>query len=163
MQKGVSPLLAAVFTVAMAITLAAFVGGWLTNFSSERSERLENTTKSQLECQFADIFIRNATYNCSSDCAAGVAHNLTVTVVNSGKLKVALNNLVVENSTGDIFTFGINSTAIDVGSVATIESVHNTSCSGINRTVEKIIINSPTCPTTAYDSIDGDQVVFLSC
>lgn len=163
MQKAISPLVSSVLIAAIVVAVSAIVGGWLTQYSGDQSDTLKEKTKSQLSCQFADLYIRNATYNCTLDCSDGVSHSTRVTIVNSGKIKLFVNSIVVQNTTGSIFKLEVNDTYIDPGSTVTVTNVSTQTCNGINRSIEKIIINSPTCPNTAYDSLRGSDVNFLSC
>ena len=143
--------------------VSTFVGGWLSSYSSQQSDILKNNTQSQLGCQFADLYIRNASYNCSLDCSLGTLHNLTLSIANSGKIRLLIDTVSIQNTTGSLFELEIGSRYIDVGQTITLGNVSTQSCYGINNTIEKVIVSSPTCPNTAYDSLSGSQVNFLSC
>ena len=67
-MKGVSSMIAAVLLVLITIVASVFLSGWLTSTSSAQAERIKNNTNTQLQCQFADMYIkklhnRNAAYN----------------------------------------------------------------------------------------------------
>jgi len=63
-MKGVSSLLAAVLLVLITIVASVFLSGWLSTTSSTQAERIRNNTNTQLQCQFADMYIKNVTYSC---------------------------------------------------------------------------------------------------
>ena len=87
-SKGISPLIAAVFLVIMTVVASTLLSGWLSSTASFQSSQIRNNTVTQLQCQYADIYIKNATYNCGLNCTTGTQHTTTVTVVNSGKKSI---------------------------------------------------------------------------
>jgi hypothetical protein len=162
-MRGVSTLFSAVIMTAIALSLAVMVGTWLYSFSQDQSTSVRNNTQTQLECQFANIFIRNATFDCNNDCSTSKVHNISVVVVNSGKISVPVDTIYVQNTTGYSFAFESQGAQLGVGTVVTLFNSSSASCHGINNTIDKIIVSSPACPSTAIDSMDGDEVRFLNC
>jgi hypothetical protein len=156
-------MFSAVIMTAIALSLAVMVGTWLYSFSQHQSTTVRNNTQTQLECQFANIFIRNASFDCGGDCAVGEEHNLSVVVVNSGKVSVPLGIVYVQNITGYSFAFETQGAQLGVGSVVTLRNQSTTGCGGINNTIDKIVVSSSACPSTAMDSMDGDEIIFLNC
>lgn len=162
-MRGESSMLAVVILIAVSIALSIIVGSWVTNLSNTQSNTIRNQTKSQLECQFADLFIKNMTYRCINNCSAGNRHNFTMVVTNSGKIRVTVDLVTIQNTTGNTMVYSMNSTTVDVGTSVTLFNTSTDSCNGINRTVEKVIISSVTCPSTASDSLDGDEINWVGC
>jgi len=164
MKKGITPFVEAIFLIVIAVAVSTVIAGWLSTLSTERSEAITNSTKTQLHCQFGSLYIKSASYNCSGSCAAGTAHNLTATVVNSGKISVNINKIFVQNTTGTVFSFDLNETTlIDPGTTKVVTNISTESCSGINRTIDKVVVNSIECPSTAFDSMPGGDVTYVSC
>jgi len=162
--KGVSQFLSAVLLLVMAVAIAAFVASWITNFSYERSAAVENTTSLQLQCQSANLYIKSVRYNCSSSCAAGTVHSTTVTIVNSGKVALGVDKIYVQNTTGSLFVLELNQTyTIDPGITRALTNMSTDTCNGINKTIDKVIVNSAQCPNTAFDSLRGSEVAFVDC
>ncbi len=163
-MRGIDNLISAVIVLAIAVVIAAFVSGWLGTFSQERATAIKNTTTQQITCQFADMFIRNVTYNCNSNCASGTAHTLVITLVNSGKKAISLSNVVLQNSTGALTTLSFNETkVINVGGQITTTNITSSQCHGINKTIDYVKISSLNCPLNAADSLPGSNIIWLNC
>lgn len=161
---GVSTILSAVLIVAIGVTLTIIVSTWLTTTFKERSEDVRDTAKTRLDCQFADLYIRNATYNCNSNCASGTAHTLTLTVVNSGKKAVSISEANILNKNGTLFVLTLGGTKeLNATDVLTASNSSTTSCADINNSIDKLIVISTTCPRDATDSLPGSDVTFLNC
>lgn len=163
MKKGVSPLIEALMLVVMGVGLSAIVIGWLPALSTERTASVKNLTNEQLRCEFSNIFIKSATYNCSSNCAAGTTHTVTLSVKNSGRISLFVNRIYIQNTTGTVFAFGMNDTTIDASSTVTLSNATTGTCTGINNTIDKITVNSVNCPSRGANSIPGSEVTFANC
>jgi flagellin-like protein len=162
--KGISPLVSTVLLIVIVVAIATIVSSWFTTLSMEQSEKIENTTKQRLACQFADMYIKNATYNCGGNCSAGVNHILTVGIVNSGKKELTIEKMVIKNTTGVIFNYDLNETkTLSVGNALTMTNTSTTTCNGINNTIESVIVISKNCPNNAFDSLPGADVTYLAC
>ncbi len=163
-MKGSSVLMASVILVLITVVASIFLSGWMSTTTSAQTSRIRNNTETQLKCQFADIYIKNVTYDCNSDCASGVAHTLSLNIVNSGKKEVVISTIYVRNITGFVTAFRLNESKIlNVGDVISVQNVTSSSCTGINNTIELVSVNTITCPATAYDSIQGDEVTYTNC
>lgn len=164
MYKGVSLMLSAVLLIAIAVTIGLITSDFVSRISKERTQQLTNITKEKLNCQFANLYIRNASFDCNNNCSAGASHTLQVTVVNSGKKPVHIDNLYLRNTTGALFAFYANGTReINASEVLTISNASTSSCADINRTIDRVIVSSLNCPDTAFDSMPGRDVVFSRC
>ncbi len=164
MTRGISAFLSAAMLILMVVVVSTIVSGWLNTLSRTETEKIRNTTTEQLGCQFADLYIKNATYNCSGNCASGTNHNITITVSNNGKKSVNITTVVVRNTTGTSFSYDIGAVkTINVGEDATVSNVSTTTCTGINSSIEFVFITSVNCPKTAFDSLPGSSVTYLSC
>ena len=163
-MKGVQQLIAFAVLISMAVTIALIVSGWLIPFIKEQTGTVGNQTTGKLACQYAFLYIKNVTYNCSTDCSVNAARNLTVEVENSGSVKIWIDNIYIRNTTGVLFSFSLNETkALSSGDIVRIENISTMLCSGINNSIDKVSIITTNCPGTAYDSFPGSDVTFLDC
>ncbi|MBI4153862.1 hypothetical protein HY501_00860 [Candidatus Woesearchaeota archaeon] len=163
-MKGVSPLLEAVLLIAVAVTISVLVATWLTTLTTSETRQVKNTTTTALQCQFSNLLIQSATYNCSLNCSAGISHNLTLTLKNTGRISIDIRHVSLLNKTGSIYAYEFNETKIlDPGETIVASNISTDSCMGINRTIEKITVASISCPKNAFDSISGGDVVLTSC
>jgi len=162
-KKGASDLIASVMLVLIAVAASVLVSGWLTSTTQKETSTIGNSTREQLECQYADMYVRSATYNCSGDCAQGTTHIVNVTIVNSGKKALSIDRIFIANTTGSVTEFMLPSVkTLQVGDTVFIDNTNTQSCSGINNSVEYLRVSSTNCPN-AYDNYDGSKISFLNC
>jgi lipopolysaccharide export LptBFGC system permease protein LptF len=163
-MKGINELITFAVLVSMAVTIAMIVSGWLIPFSREQTGTIENQTREKLACQDASLYIKNVTYNCSSDCSVNTIRNLTIEVKNSGTLKIRIDNIYIINTTGSFFYFSLNETkTINIDDTIILENISTMACSGINNSISKVRVIATNCPGTAYDNFPGSDVTFLDC
>ncbi|MBS3051488.1 MAG: hypothetical protein J4400_05055 [Candidatus Aenigmarchaeota archaeon] len=163
-MKGISPLIAAVFLVIITVVASIFLSSWLSTTSTLQAGKIRNNTLTQLQCQYADIFIKNATYDCGLNCTTGTQHTTTLTVVNSGKRNINIDRLHIRNSTGFVTSLLLNETkTITVGNSLSITNTTRATCTGINNSIEVIEVSSIECASTAYDSLDSGDIIYTSC
>jgi len=155
-QKGISLLISSVLLVMIAIVAALIVGSFMSTTATTSSETVENQTKQRLECSYAGLYIVNATYDCNSDCAAGTNHTINVTVKNSGQVKLSVEHIYIQNTSGHVFSFGC-ARNISTGERVTLTNTSDSACTGINGSISKIYITSTNCPFDATDQIEGDD------
>jgi hypothetical protein len=163
-MKGINELITFAVLVSMAIVIAIIVSGWLIPFSNEQTGTIENQTRDKLICQDAYLYIKNVTYNCSSECSVSAIRNLSIEVKNSGTVKIRIDNVYIINTTGSFFSFALNETkTINIDDTIILENISTMACSGINNSISKVRVISTNCPGTAYDNFPGSDVSFLSC
>jgi hypothetical protein len=91
-------------------------------------------------------------------------HRATLNVVNSGKITVSIDRFYIQNMSGFIYELKLNqTTSIDPAVTKSLVNATVDSCSGINGTIDKVIVNSMSCPDTGSDSIKGSDVTFINC
>ena len=163
-MKGITIIVEALLLVVIAIALSLVIGNWVYSVSTEKASTIKNTTSQQLKCEFGNLFIKSASYDCSKDCSVGKIHNLTLNVVNSGKITVKIDRLFIQNAIGTTFSLDLNETIfLDPGSTNMLTNLSTDSCSGINNTIDRIVVSSINCPNTAFDSLPGNYVAFINC
>jgi hypothetical protein len=162
-MKGISNFLSAAILLIIVLSISVAVFSWVSSISTEQTTAIRNSTTQQLGCQYADMYIMNATYNCSGTCAAGTLHNLTATVRNNGKRSLEINGMAIRNITGSTFSFGISPVVIAPGEDAFLVNMSNVTCSSINRTIDALIISSINCPGQAHDALPGSEMKYLNC
>ena len=163
-MKGISPLIAAVFLVIITVVASIFLSGWLSTTATFQSKNIRNSTLTQLQCQYADIYIKNATYDCGLNCTTGTQHTASVTVVNSGKRTMTIDRLHIRNTTGTVTSLLLNETkTISVGNSLSITNTTRSTCTGINNSIESIEVSSIECSSTAYDTLDTGDIIYSNC
>jgi len=163
MKKGLHPILAFTMLVALTLAVASIISVWAFGFFKTQAGNIENNTEDQLICQNAALYIKNTNYDCAGNCAEGAIHNITVTVVNSGKVRFSIDRFSFTNNTGYIYKFDVNQTSFSIGDVKNLFFSSNMSCYGINNSIQEVYLSSRNCPSTAYDSFPGDRITYNNC
>ncbi len=162
-MKGASAIVASVMLVLIAVVASVFISGWLSNTTERETATIKNSTMEQIQCQYADIYIRSAAYDCGGNCSENNAHTTTVTVVNSGKRALSMDRIFIANTTGSVSELMLNeTTTLDVGDTKILANVTSSSCDGINHTIEYIRASTITCPN-AYDNFEGGRMTYQNC
>ena len=100
----------------------------------------------------------------NNSCSSGSIHNLTVYVENTGIPQVAIDTIYVENVTGSLYTLSLNETRIlSTGDMLYLTNLSSAECSGINNSIESVIIISTNCPENAHDKFPGADVAYVNC
>jgi len=78
MKKGVSPFLATVLLIAFAIAVAAIFGGWLTSFTTQTTEEVQERSEKRVTCSYGGIALEDLVYNLSSTNFSGKIENTDI-------------------------------------------------------------------------------------
>jgi len=81
MKKGISPFLATVLLIAFAIAVAAIFGGWMTSFTSETTEEVQERSEKRVTCSYGGIALEDLAYNISSRNFSGKVENTDIIVL----------------------------------------------------------------------------------
>ncbi len=163
-MKGISPLIASVLLISITVVTSIFLSGWLSTITTSQTKVIQNTTQTRLQCQYADLYVKNANYTCNNNCTAGTLHTTTLTVVNSGKKTLTIDTIYLRNTTGVVTALALNETKVlNVGDSLVISNTTRATCAGINRSIELITVTSLNCPTTAYDSTESSEITYVTC
>jgi len=169
-RKGISPLISATLLIAMSVTISLLVGGWASQFVRQKTQQISEKTTTQLDCSFANLYIKSFTFDCNSNCGAGTQHNVTVEVSNIGQKDISIEKIVILNTTGGILTLTLedsngNSPAnLSSGDIKSLTNSSTLSCIGFNSStkIEKVYISDISCPDARdeYDPVSSD---FVNC
>ena len=141
-MKGISPLLAAILLIAVTVSIATLVMGWVSTVVRGSQATVENRTTEAVNCASAGISIDDVYVT------AGSSGTARVIVRNSGQADdLAIQSADIYNRTGDRFgSDGLTLTDFDRGEVATlsfslvstgscpsdfVEAIVSTDCPGI--------------------------------
>jgi flagellin-like protein len=78
MRKGVSPFLATVLLIAFAIAVAAIFGGWITSFTTQTTEEVQERSEKRVTCSYGGIALEDLVYNISSTNFSGKVENTDI-------------------------------------------------------------------------------------
>lgn len=151
MEKGISPLIASVILVAIAVSAAAIAGPEVMRFVRKIAEDTGDRTSEEIECSRAGIYVREAAYNTTTD-------ELKFQVENTGYQDL-------KDFRADVFFVnGTSSTYFFYGSGETLPGKSSRWFTA-NRTVdsgafESIVIISETCPGTGRATVSNSSIDF---
>jgi len=80
MQKGVSPVLATVLLLLIAVSVAVMYFTWIVSFTGEHISEAESVGSKQIKCSNAGITITNCSYD------KGATELVSVTIENTGSI-----------------------------------------------------------------------------
>lgn len=159
-MKGLSPIIASVFLIAIALTAATILAGWSASFASKETTLIQEKQESKIKCSNAGLAVDNVRYNCS-------AGKISLDAYNSGQISLSnLKFLVILNNTSS-FTFYANNDTLDPG--VTTNFYNSTGDSGINLSlkiptfIDRAIFLSETCPLTSRNEKEGSKITADNC
>ncbi|GEM_PF-1352273 len=114
-EKGVSPLIAAVLLIVMAVTIAGLVFSWLNTFTTSTQRKVENRTSEAVNCAGASLRIREVYLQ------NGSAATVRVVVENTGYVNnLTISGAQVLNTTGHNFTANNTPLMFNRGEIVTV-------------------------------------------
>ena len=158
-MKGMEPLIAAVLLIAIALMIAIMIYQWQTSYIHEYADDLKDSTQKKLVCDRADLSFVNISYDCTNNCEAGTGHILEIKLKNYGDVGIGIEKIYLKNTTGSLFEYPGGS--LDVGEVKKFANTSTTSCHGINKTLEEILVITD-CPNL-FLSIPADKINWVNC
>lgn len=119
MKKGISPLLASVLLIAVTVSIATLVMGWMSTVARSTQSSVSNKTAQATECSSAIVIIDDVYVN------AGSPGRATAIVRNAGQVNgMAISSAQLYNRTGSNFTAMETAsgplTGFDMGEIQTL-------------------------------------------
>ena len=137
MQKGISPLVAAVLLIAATMSIAGILAYWASNFVRTA---LPPENSSQTTCQFADFQIYQCSYSVATQTISFVLYNYRTTPL--GGLTATIfdvNNFPTWNN-------------VTLNSSLPVGQFVGYSVPGIPSNFTKIVVTTSMCPSLFHDS-----------
>jgi len=112
-KKGVSPLLATILLISIAMLLMGIVWIWSESFIKTHTQTITDKSTDEINCQYGGLFIRTCTYNAST--------GINLTIENSGSTKFTDNfNIKIQDNL-DLMAEGIISQDLNAGNAMQID------------------------------------------
>jgi len=117
-MKGISPFIATVLLIAVAITVAGIFSGWFTNFIRTITTMTGEREGTRIECSYGGIALSDLEYNTSSKHLSGYIENIDIIPLGDIDLEIFYDNAtkeekdlnkVLEPGEKDVFDVTINS------------------------------------------------------
>ena len=140
MKKALSPLMASVMLIAFTMAVAALLGTWFTSMTKTETELIEEGAKKQINCTSALLDIVDVKCNSSGELKIAI-NNIGLNELYGFSVFAKINNTFYQNSTGGP---GLTS-PLDPGG-QTILTYYCPAVCIANATVETIRIGTSNCP-----------------
>jgi len=174
-MKGLSPLVAAVFVVVIAIVLSFAVGTFLSSVARFSTAQIESQMEQRIRCTYANFYVERAFLDCRLDCTRGVNHTVGVVVRNTGQATLEITGVYLESELGKVaeFTGAYNLSPGEVKSfqLSTLDECASvvrqvTSGDGYEHRIVRLHVVTRTCPQVS-DTMDrseiNEYVMFVDC
>ena len=147
-----TPFISTVILIALVVGIGIIISGWLTHFAAEQTETATTKSGEKITCTYASLYVRNATYNCTSD-------KLSLKLENTGKIDLVnfRVGVIFNNGSSPEFYLSPNET-IRAGS---IKIMYNSSIDSDD--INQINVISAICPNEARDTVSGNSIYYLNC
>ncbi len=154
MPKALSPLIAAVFLIAITLTAAMLVASWVKNFSYRETNVIKQKGENKIACSSAGLVIDNASYNCSSI-------KFMVEAYNSGTKK--LENFKFQVLLANASSYTLNAEPNVSLSPGETKFYYNNSLNISFSAISKLMFRSETCPLTTKNEIESSKITAYGC
>lgn len=117
-MKGLSPFIASVLLIAVAITVAGIFSGWFTNFIKTITSMIEGGEETRIQCNYGGIALSDLEYNTTSKYLSGYIENIDIIPLGNIDLEIFYDNAtkeekdlnkVLEPGEKDVFDVTLNS------------------------------------------------------
>jgi flagellin-like protein len=95
-MKGLSPLIASVILIAIAITIAGIFSGWFTDFIKAIASMVQGREGSRVECSYGGIALDDLEYNTTSKYLSGYIENTGIITLGDIELVILYDNATTE-------------------------------------------------------------------
>jgi len=149
MKKALSPLMASVMLIAFTMAVAALLGTWFTSMTKTETELIEEGAKKQINCTSALLDIVAVKCNSSGELKIAI-NNIGLNELYGFSIFAKINNTFYENSTG-----GPSLTSpLDPGGQVILTYYCSAVCIA-NATVETIRVSPSNCPQIWVEETPG--------
>jgi len=117
-MKGLSPFIASVLLIAVAITVAGIFSGWFTNFIKSITSLIGGREETRIQCNYGGIALSDLEYNTTSYHLSGYIENIDIIPLGNIDLEIFYDNAtkeekdlnkVLEPGEKDVFDVTLNS------------------------------------------------------
>lgn len=140
MSKGISPLVATVLLIAIAIAIAGILSYWTTNYVSSS---LPTSNQTQQNCMYADFTIYSCVYNSTTN-------SIALTLQNTRNILLSDMGAYVTYTNGSLSGIIRLNGSLGAGDIKGFDLENTTT--NISSGFSKIIIVSLNCPDKTHES-----------
>ncbi len=95
-MKGISPFIASVLLIAVAIMVTGIFSGWFTNFIRTITSTVKEHEEIRVECSYGGISLSDLEYNTTSKYLSGYIENIDIITLGNIDLEVFYDNATKE-------------------------------------------------------------------
>lgn len=136
-EKGISPIIAAVFLIAFVLATAGILSEWFMGFSRQQAKEAVSKGKEEVACSYSGLEIRKARYN-------NTTGRVTLHVENTGaeKLSNFKTAVIYRNGTASGHKMDKYNTTLKEGAIKVFQNQGS-----ISGNIDKLSIYSEDCPS----------------
>ncbi len=153
-MKAISPLVAAVVLIGLALTAAIIVGNWVKDFSYAKANIIKEKGENKIICNSAGLAVDNVSYNCTSGKFMLEAYNSGTKKLENFKFQILLAN------TSSYTLSAEPNTTLFPGDT---RFYYNTSVNVSFSSINKVMFRSETCPLTTKNEVENSKITGYGC
>lgn len=153
MKKAISPLISAIFLIAITLTIAFVITNWTREFSKSQTEIIKEKGESKIECSQASLVIDTVSYNCTAAKFSLEAYNSGSKNLENFKFQILLKNT-------SSYILRTTDTILYPGDTGTF---YNSSLNITFSELDRLIFTSETCPFQARNVEESSRITSYGC
>lgn len=153
-HKAVSPLIATVLLVSITLTAIFILSSWSTNFATKQTGLIGGKSDTQIQCSSAGLAIDNVSYNCTSGKLMMEAYNSGSKDLSDFRIQLLLTNTS---------SYNLNAEPNVTMSGGDTQVFYNSSINVTLALIDRIILKSNVCPSTARSELEAAKITPYSC
>lgn len=153
-HKAVSPLIASVLLVSITLTAVYLVSNWALSFTSKESGIIQQRSDTEIQCSSAGLAIDNVSYNCTSGKLMMEAYNSGTKDLTDFRIQLILTNSSSYNLNAE------PNTTLYSGDTAIF---YNSSVNMSFSLIDRVILKSNICPSTARSPLEASKITGYGC
>lgn len=150
MRKGISPMVATVLLLAIAVAITGIIGPELISFIKSQAQESTSRSEEEITCSRSGLYIRDAVYNTTSGYLKFKVENTGYESLTDFRL-----NLIYANDTSGTYKFLGSSETLPTGGIRWFQSEAT-----VDSSFTDLIVYSKTCPSVARDKIYNSSVTW---
>lgn len=153
-KKAVSPLIATVLLVSITLTAVFILSSWSINFATKHTGLIGDKSDTQIQCSGAGLAIDNVSYNCTSGKLMMEAYNSGSKDLSDFRIQMLLTNTTSYNLNAEP-----NATMYSSDSAI----FYNSSVKVTFALIDRVILKSNVCPSTARSELEAAKITAYGC
>ncbi len=154
MKKAISPLLATVLLISLAIGIGYLMSNWSQTVSQTQTEKITEKMEERINCASSGIAVENITYDCSDG-------NFTIVIYNGGSVNLEDFKIIVKTTNLSTYTYSLIPES--VLSPGYTNTYYHSGAYFSQTEISSVSVFSDTCPNDARINVEAGEINFVNC